>query len=713
MQRGMMADDLTLAVRLTGDGKGLVEVIDAGSDELRRFAGEAKKTDKASRSASRGQDALAKSGKRAADTGKRLGTVYKGLGRTLMTTAAAYLSLRGAQNLVSAFESQEQAVAALEASIESMGRTTAGLSEQLQSLAAEIQRDGIIGDEAIIKGQSFLTTYSQITDDLLPRTTRIMADVAAKMGGDTVSAANLLGKASMGMTGELSRMGITLSDTAKETKDFRLILSEIEAQVGGMNSALAATSTGGIKQFANAWGDARERMGEALAYAAGPLLRELSTELDISQQTAEEWGQALFDTMESVATGTAGLVDTLQVPIGAIKDLAGDIWDGYTRLPSWAQEVGIIGALLGGKKGVLLLGALSKFVSDSKTTADWWDAYSSGKIGFAEWFTSGQDEAKARLQELREQGILVTEDLPSIPDALFPDDGGDDGVEQKVAAYFARVRAAMEDARLDREAERIFAEMDRFNAEFDLPVTKVNDFGAAVADMGDEWDKAFDLIEQQFEDLDDQEARAIAGLDNIGTAGADNFARLEAAARGWGDQFTNTLADMVTTGKANFADLANAIINDLARIVIYQAITKPLLSAMGVPGFGTTTASVNHTGGIAGEAGTTRTVPTAVFASAPRYHSGGIAGDEVPAILQRGEEVITRNDPRHRYNQGQGGGNVRVEVINRGSNEVRAEDAQVSLSPDGMVVSVVLDDLRRGGPMTQGLSRAFNLQRSV
>lgn len=51
-----------------------------------------------------------------------------------------------------------------------------------------------------------------------------------------------------------------------------------------------------------------------------------------------------------------------------------------------------------------------------------------------------------------------------------------------------------------------------------------------------------------------------------------------------------------------------------------------------------------HHGGIAGKDGS----PT-------RYHTGGIAGlmpDEVPAILRRGEEVLTQRDPRHRSNGG-------------------------------------------------------------
>jgi hypothetical protein len=74
-------------------------------------------------------------------------------------------------------------------------------------------------------------------------------------------------------------------------------------------------------------------------------------------------------------------------------------------------------------------------------------------------------------------------------------------------------------------------------------------------------------------------------------------------------------------------------------------------------GLGTSTASkgifggsilpgILHSGGIAGNDNYPhRAVSPAVFAGAPRYHGGGIAGlkpDEVPAILQRGERVLPR-----------------------------------------------------------------------
>lgn len=52
-------------------------------------------------------------------------------------------------------------------------------------------------------------------------------------------------------------------------------------------------------------------------------------------------------------------------------------------------------------------------------------------------------------------------------------------------------------------------------------------------------------------------------------------------------------------------------------------------------------AGVLHAGGYAGS-GPTRMVAAGVFAGARRYHNGGLVGDEVPAILQRGERVIPK-----------------------------------------------------------------------
>lgn len=72
-------------------------------------------------------------------------------------------------------------------------------------------------------------------------------------------------------------------------------------------------------------------------------------------------------------------------------------------------------------------------------------------------------------------------------------------------------------------------------------------------------------------------------------------------------------------------------------------------------GFMSMIGSFFHTGGIVGGHSTRRTVNPLAFIGAPRYHTGGIAGlapNEVAAVLEKGEEVLTANDPRHSSNGG-------------------------------------------------------------
>jgi hypothetical protein len=59
----------------------------------------------------------------------------------------------------------------------------------------------------------------------------------------------------------------------------------------------------------------------------------------------------------------------------------------------------------------------------------------------------------------------------------------------------------------------------------------------------------------------------------------------------------------------------------------------------------TALALVKHGGGTVGAGGAMRSMPSEVFVSAPRLHKG-MAADEFPAILQRGEEVVPAAEAR-------------------------------------------------------------------
>jgi len=74
-----------------------------------------------------------------------------------------------------------------------------------------------------------------------------------------------------------------------------------------------------------------------------------------------------------------------------------------------------------------------------------------------------------------------------------------------------------------------------------------------------------------------------------------------------------------------------------------------------------------HNGGMVGGGSSTwsRMQPAAAFAAAPRYHNGGlpgIAANERRAILEVGEEVLSKNNPRNIRNGGGQGSTARTSM---------------------------------------------------
>jgi lambda family phage tail tape measure protein len=131
-----------------------------------------------------------------------------------------------------------------------------------------------------------------------------------------------------------------------------------------------------------------------------------------------------------------------------------------------------------------------------------------------------------------------------------------------------------------------------------------------------------------------------------------------------------------TTGKLAAGDLFNTMAEEALRAAWRMSVIKPfggmlegLFSSIGsgIAGWfsggstGGTTAPVDtglileaHSGGVVGhDAFRRRDVDPGLFRSAERFHGGGLVGlrsGEVPIVALRGEEVLTRDDPRHRFN---------------------------------------------------------------
>jgi phage-related minor tail protein len=175
---------------------------------------------------------------------------------------------------------------------------------------------------------------------------------------------------------------------------------------------------------------------------------------------------------------------------------------------------------------------------------------------------------------------------------------------------------------------------------------------------------------------------------------------------------------LATTGKLSIGELGRSILVEASRATFKQFTTMLFnLATRGVggAGFGSGFGFGNqdlgqffHGGGRVGydTPAAVRPMPSSTWASAPRLHGGYLAPDEYPAILQRGESVLTPGQMGQLSPAGQG--NVQVTLINQSGTPLQASAQQ---QPGGGV-EVMLTAIKESiagdiGSGTGSVSRAL------
>ncbi len=217
-----------------------------------------------------------------------------GLATAIKGVAGAYAGLRLvrlAGDWARLAGTQQQAESTLKQAMISMERFSEPAYQGFLKMASGLQEVTTFGDEAILMGAKFLMTYEAIADDVMPRTMRAMTDLAALMGGDMRQAANMLGKASMGMTGELRRVGVTVDQSTFKAFGFLGVLKQIEKQVAGQARALAQTGIGPWQQLANLWSDMKEDLGDLVLELSRGFLPSIKIFAEQMKEVAKYWIQ--------------------------------------------------------------------------------------------------------------------------------------------------------------------------------------------------------------------------------------------------------------------------------------------------------------------------------------------------------------------------------------------------------------------------------------
>lgn len=317
---------------------------------------------------------LEKSKATTAATTKTMGTSTTGFakyaqGAYLLAGAAVVGFVAAGVRAASALEKVNAQTAA---GIESTGGAANVTAEHVRDLAARLEELSSVDEIAIQQGQNLLLTFTNIRNEvgagnaIFDRATTAALDLSVRGFGSMESTSKMLGKALQdpirGLTA-LGRAGVqftaqqkeqikTLVESGKVLEAQRIILKEVEKQVGGSAAALGKTTAGQWALFK----DAVEDTARTVATELMPALAGLAGGLANVIQFLGPLLGILGDLIGAVAGVPGGFATLLGVLLGykaltflpTLLVATGAAFQKFTILTSLGSVVGNFGVALSG-----------------------------------------------------------------------------------------------------------------------------------------------------------------------------------------------------------------------------------------------------------------------------------------------------------------------------------------------------------------------------
>jgi hypothetical protein len=229
-------------------------------------------------------------------SGKRLGGSF---GRAMFGAAALVGSAVGIGHLLSSSLGEAREAQKVGALTNQVIKTTGGVAnvtaKHVGNLATAISNKAGIDDEAIQSGANLLLTFKNVRNEagkgnkVFDRATKAAVDLSAagfgalsgtskqlgKALNDPVKGVSALGRAGVTFTEQQKAQIKTLVESGHTLKAQKIVLKEVESQVGG---AAAATATSGEKASV-AFGNLKEQLGTALLPVVDKLANVFTTTL--------------------------------------------------------------------------------------------------------------------------------------------------------------------------------------------------------------------------------------------------------------------------------------------------------------------------------------------------------------------------------------------------------------------------------------------------
>lgn len=540
----------------------------------------------------------------------------------------------------------EEALNHLQAALQATDFASGVTAREIEGLGEALERTTLFKKEDIEKAAANLTSFGNIQDEVFKRALRLSADLAVRLGTDVPSAADALGKAlerpEEGL-GRLARKVSDLSFTQKESIEAfirqgdvasaqAVIFEHLESKIHGLAEAQTKGMAGSINRFSDVWGNFLERLGKTeLAQGSVNMLthalRGLSNAIDPD----------LTEKAAKLEEQIARLQNTIAVKMH--QGVGGE----YPLLTRKKKELAQIKAEIAAQEAA---GAAEKARAKAmaKEAAD--ARRSNQLMELAQKYTKERESGWSSDQKALSEYAQRRKEILALSQGR-----GDEHMQQALSALNRATSFKLKGIGGKDDAKETYAaakeELDRWKENV---LKNLGEAGAANTKYAATVDEVYKtrLKEAYTQSLADSRH----WLDGMTLAlqkyseEATNSAKIaEEVFTRSAHKIEDALMEIVTKGEFNLkklGDLVKSIGDDIMRSVIRQTIVKPIVNLI-TNGIGGMFGGMFHEGGVVGSTPVPgRLVPADFFTTAPRLHNG-LAPDEFPAILQRGEVVIPKS----------------------------------------------------------------------
>jgi len=188
-------------------------------------------------------------------------------------------------------------------------------SEKLLDQASALQKVTKFGDEQTIEAGALLATYG-LQEEAISKLIPLLLDMSAATGMDLAGAADLAGKSLGSTTNALSRYGIMIEGAVGSSERLDSAVLALTGRFEGQAEAAAEVGSGPLVQLGNAYGDVKERIGEAITEssifksgvsALSGVIRFLDRALGGAKEEMDEFTKSL----DQAARASKGLAEEL------------------------------------------------------------------------------------------------------------------------------------------------------------------------------------------------------------------------------------------------------------------------------------------------------------------------------------------------------------------------------------------------------------------